>query len=55
MQPGQYLGEWWNPMTGEKTALPIVNVTTTSWSSSQPTGINDWALLLQKKAYDWGR
>jgi hypothetical protein len=48
MQPGQYRGTWWNPATGEKTELPLVNVTTPSWSSSQATGSNDWALLLQR-------
>jgi hypothetical protein len=49
MQPGQYLGAWWNPRTGEKTPLSIVNVTTSPWSSPQATESNDWALLLQKK------
>jgi hypothetical protein len=49
MQPGQYLGAWWNPTTGEKTTLPVVNVTTSSWSSPQAPGSNDWALLLEKK------
>jgi hypothetical protein len=49
MQPGLYLGVWWNPTTGEKTALPNVNATTSSWSSPQAPGSNDWALLLQKK------
>jgi hypothetical protein len=49
MQPGQYAAAWWNPKTGEKIALPFVNVTTSSWSSSQATGNSDWALLLHKK------
>ena len=49
MQPGQYVAAWWNPTTGEKTALPFVDVTTSSWSSPQAAGSNDWALLLQKK------
>lgn len=49
IQPGEYIGVWWNPATGEETALPLVNVTTSSWTSPQVTGSNDWALLLQKK------
>jgi hypothetical protein len=49
MEPGQYVAAWWNPTTGEKTPLPFVNVTTSSWISPQATGSNDWALLLQKK------
>jgi hypothetical protein len=49
MQPGVYVAAWWNPTTGEKTALAFVNVTTSSWSSPQAMGSNDWALLLHKK------
>jgi hypothetical protein len=49
LPPGQYLAVWWNPITGEKTSLPLINVTTSSWSSEQASGISDWALLFQRK------
>src|SRR5207342_1234901 len=49
MEPGEYVAAWWNPATGEKTALPLVNVTASSWSSPVATEGNDWALLLKKK------
>ena len=49
MQPGQYEAAWWNPTTGEKTALPLINLTPLSWTSPQATQSGDWALLLQKK------
>jgi hypothetical protein len=49
MQPGQYVAEWWNCTTGEKTSLPLINVTKSSWSSPAAPGSSDWALLLQKK------
>jgi hypothetical protein len=49
MLPGQYVAAWWNPTTGEKTALPLINAATSSWSSPQAGGSDDWALLLQRK------
>ena len=48
LQPGRYQATWWNPSTGEKTALPPVNVTASSWISPPAPGSNDWALLLEK-------
>ena len=49
MLPGHYVAAWWNPTMGEKTALPLINVKTSSWSSEQASGISDWALLFQRK------
>ena len=49
-QPGKYVASWWNPRTGEKTVLPIVDATTPSWSSPPAADGADWALLLQKKS-----
>ena len=49
LQPGQYSGTWWNAATGEKTALPSVNVSVSSWTSPVAPESNDWALLLKRK------
>ncbi len=49
LQSGRYGGTWWNAATGEKTALPSVSVTATSWTSPAAPGGNDWALLLVRK------
>src|SRR5262249_47373193 len=38
LQPGQYHGTWWNPSTGEKTALPPINATASSWISPPAPG-----------------
>ncbi|MFY9726415.1 MAG: hypothetical protein WB579_16135 [Bryobacteraceae bacterium] len=48
-QPGHYSGTWWNAATGEKTGLPSVNVSVSSWTSPVAPGSNDWALLLKRK------
>ena len=48
LQPGRYEGTWWNPNTGEKTALPPINATASSWISPPAPGSNDWALLLER-------
>ncbi len=49
LQRGQYGGTWWNAATGEKTALPSVNVIASSWTSPAAPGGNDWALLLKRR------
>jgi hypothetical protein len=49
LQPAHYDATWWNAATGEKTALPSLNVTASSWTSPTVTRSTDWALLLQKK------
>ena len=49
LQPGRYDGTWWNPTTGEKTRVPSINATASSWVSPPAPGRDDWALLLQRK------
>jgi len=46
LQPGDYNAVWWNAASGQKTSLPPVHATTTSWTSPPAPGANDWALLL---------
>ena len=49
LQPGHYDAVWWNATTGNRTALPALNVPTPSWTSPTVPAGTDWALLLQKK------
>src|SRR5271163_3578567 len=49
LQPGRYEGVWWDASTGEKTALPPLNVSSASWTSPPAPGSNDRALLLNRK------
>jgi hypothetical protein len=48
MAPGNYVGFWYNPTTGEKAPLP--KASGGRWSSPPAPGAGDWALLLQKAA-----
>ena len=48
LSPGRYRGVWWNPATGARTVMPLINVDASSWTSPAAAGSNDWALLLQK-------
>jgi hypothetical protein len=48
LEPGTYEAAWWNPRTGEKTVLPKVIASGTSWPSPLSPGDGDWALLLRK-------
>lgn len=44
---GSYQATWWNPRTGEKTSLPVINGAE-SWTSPIALGTDDWALLIKK-------
>jgi hypothetical protein len=49
LQPGQYQGTWFNPVTGERIALsPIEGSSWISPEAPSPSP-NDWALLLKRK------
>lgn len=47
LQSGTYRGEWFNPLTGKKTALPLFQGS--SWTSPAAPDNQDWALLLQRE------
>ncbi len=49
MEPGQYVATCWNPTTGEKATLPLVDISTSSWNAAVATEGCDRALLLLKK------
>jgi hypothetical protein len=46
LQTGRYGGAWFNPSTGERTALPEIEGSV--WTSPVAPDDNDWALLLQR-------
>jgi hypothetical protein len=48
LEPGRYTGFWYNPSTGEKTAIPAASGG--RWNSPAAPGTSDWALLLQRAA-----
>jgi hypothetical protein len=43
---GSFRAAWFNPSTGERTALPVANGP--SWTSPPAPDQQDWALLLQR-------
>ncbi|TAM83850.1 MAG: DUF4038 domain-containing protein [Acidobacteria bacterium] len=47
LEPGAYQAKWFNPRTGEKTALP--DAMGPSWTSPPAADSGDWAILLQRK------
>jgi hypothetical protein len=45
--PGRYEGSWFNPISGQWLALPLVEGS--SWSPPPDSSAHDWALLLRRK------
>jgi hypothetical protein len=46
LAPGRYQASWFNPRTGERTSLSVVDGT--AWTSPNAPDNGDWALLLKK-------
>jgi hypothetical protein len=47
LEPGTYEARWFSAVTGQVITLPSVQGP--DWTSPEPPGTQDWALLLQKR------
>jgi hypothetical protein len=47
LEPGTYEARWFSALTGQ--VIPLPSVQGPDWTSPEPPGTQDWALLLQKR------
>ena len=47
LEPGSYQAKWFNPLTGEWTAIDK-NIQVSSWESPSSPDYNDWAMLITR-------
>jgi hypothetical protein len=47
LEPGTYEARWFSAVTGQ--AIPLPSIEGPDWTSPEPPGTQDWALLLQKR------